>query len=63
MASASAASLYTTLEIKKEDKVVDLKAKTIRFDYFESLYSPVVTANMVFLDAGGSVDDKRGQKK
>ena len=63
MASASAASLYTTLEIKKEDKVVDLKAKTVRFDYFESLYSPVVTANMVFLDAGGSVDDKRGQKK
>lgn len=52
--SASVASLYEHLYINKNGKRVDLAGKTIAFKYYESIFSPVVTANMVIVDTGGS---------
>ena len=56
---ASAPAIYEVLTISKDGKESVLKAKTINFNYYESLYSPVITANMMFLDAGGSTPDKK----
>jgi len=59
--SASRASLYTHLVIDKDGKRVPLQGKTVEFEYFESLYSPVITANLVYSDAGGSVPAEKDQ--
>lgn len=56
---ASLASIYEVLTISKDGKEQPLQGKTINFNYYESLYSPVVTANMMFVDAGGSTPDKK----
>ena len=56
---ASLSSIYEVLTISKDGKEQPLQGKTINFNYYESLYSPVVTANMMFVDAGGSTPDKR----
>ena len=57
---ASAPAKYEVLTIIKNGKEQPLQGKTINFNYYESLYSPVVSANMMFVDAGGSTaDDKQ----
>ena len=57
---ASAPAKYEVLRIIKDGKEQPLQGKTINFNYYESLYSPVVSANMMFVDAGGSTaDDKQ----
>ena len=56
---ASAPAIYEVLTISKDGKESVLKAKTINFNYYESLYSPVVSANMMFVDAGGSTSDDK----
>ena len=57
---ASSPAKYEILRIIKDDKEQPLQGKTINFNYYESLYSPVVSANMMFVDAGGSTaDDKQ----
>ena len=56
---ASSPAIYEVLTISKNGKESVLKAKTINFNYYESLYSPVITANMMFLDAGGSTSDDK----
>ena len=56
---ASAPAKYEILTIIKDGKEQPLQGKTINFNYYESLYSPVVSANMMFVDAGGSVKDDK----
>ena len=57
---ASSPAKYEILRIIKDGKEQPLQGKTINFNYYESLYSPVVSANMMFVDAGGSTaDDKQ----
>ena len=56
---ASSPAIYEVLTISKNGKEEVLVAKTVNFNYYESLYSPVITANMVFLDAGGSTPDDK----
>ena len=56
---ATAAAIYEVLTISKDGKEVPLQGKTINFNYYGSLYSPVVTANMMFVDAGGTTPDKK----
>ena len=63
-ASANAPSKYNKIElIKKGKQPVELNAGTISVDYYESLYSPIVTANLVFVDAGGNIEDENGTLK
>ena len=68
--SASRASLYTKMEIQKFQKSgrssstikrADISGRTVVFNYFESLYSPEVTANLIFVDAGGSIQAEKDQ--
>ena len=61
--SAVSASIYTTLSIEKNGKTVDLSgvsgSKTLSVDYYESLYSPMITVNLLNVDDGDStIDDK-----
>ena len=53
--SASRASIYEKMTISNDSKEADISAKTASFNYFESVYSPEITANLIFLDASGSV--------
>ena len=59
--SASASSKYAHLVINKDGKTANIQAKTIQFNYYESLYSPIVTATLAFLDSGGSVKADKEQ--
>ena len=56
---ASSPAKYEILRIIKDGKEQPLQGKTINFNYYESLYSPVVSANMMFVDAGGSTADDK----
>ena len=59
--SAAGPSNYTFLEISKPSRgtSVRLEGKILGFNYFESVYSPMITTSMVQADVGGSVTDAR----
>ena len=61
--SASRASIYEkmTLRNEKTNKEVTLIGKTSSFDYFESVYSPEVTASLIYTEASGSVRANKAQ--
>tara|TARA_R100001460_G_scaffold103371_1_gene148496 strand:- start:1075 stop:2433 length:1359 start_codon:yes stop_codon:yes gene_type:complete len=40
-------------------KTAQLEGKTVRFDYYESIYSPMITATSTIIDTGDSATDKR----
>ena len=40
-------------------KTAELEGKTVRFDYYESLYSPMITAQATVVDTGDSATDER----
>ena len=45
------------LEGPADSYEVDIKGKVVGFNYYESLYSPMVSASFVELDTGGTVGD------
>ena len=61
MANAAQASVYELFTIQKNNKTVDISgespasARVMRFDYYESLLSPNITAILSLIDLGGSV--------
>ena len=65
MASALGSSKYAKIDILKtvstrngrdtKTKTQDIKGKVTDFRYYESLYSPVTTALLVYVDAGDSL--------
>jgi len=61
--SAVSASIYTELSISKDGKKVDLSgvtgSKTLSVDYYESLYSPMITVNLLNVDDGDSTTDDK----
>ena len=51
---------YNKIELKKEGKdPIELNTGTISVNYYESLYSPTVTAVITFVDAGGNIEDEK----
>ena len=56
---ASRAAIYEVLTISKDGKEEPLQGKTVNFNYYESLYSPVVSGNLTYVDAGRSTEDKK----
>ena len=56
--SAAGPSNYTFFQIKKGDLEVPLQGKILGFNYYESIYSPMVTGNIVIEDTGGSVENE-----
>ena len=59
--SASRPSTYEKMTISNDSKEADISAKTQSFNYFESVYSPEITANLIFLDASGSIKAEKNQ--
>ena len=59
--SASRSSIYEKMTISNDSKEADISAKTQSFNYFESVYSPEITANLIFLDASGSIKAEKNQ--
>ncbi len=60
--SAVGYSNYKVLQIAKPERgiVVDTRGRVVGFDYYESVYSPMVTASMTEIDAGGTVTNTNG---
>ena len=44
------------MKLSKGNKEVRLEGKTVAFDYYESIRSPNVTATMMVVDTGGSIE-------
>ena len=52
MANPSSAAKYQLFTITKNNKTFPLQSKVVRFDYYESLLSPNITATIIFVDSG-----------
>ena len=61
-APAAGPSKYDIIQIEKNGETIDLKGGTLSVDYYESLYSPSVTARVLYMDAGGNIEDKKSSK-
>tara|TARA_B000000565_G_scaffold229194_1_gene186837 strand:- start:250 stop:1512 length:1263 start_codon:yes stop_codon:yes gene_type:complete len=60
--SAVSPSKYNRIELQKKGKQpVELKGGVVSVDYYESLYSPSVTANVMYMDAGGNLEDDKNK--
>ena len=55
MTQAAAASKYEIMSISSERGKVFIGGKVVAFDYFESIMSPNITANVIVVDSGGSI--------
>ena len=66
--SAAGQPNYSQFTVLKQDRAyqiltgtlareIDIKGKIVGFNYYESLYSPMVTASFVEVDTGGTVGD------
>ena len=62
--SLAGPSNYQLLRMEKLDEsnpqVIGVEGRTIAFDYYESIYSPMITGSTSIVDTGDSVVDKRG---
>ena len=60
--SAAGACNYTFCEVFKPKTGVKVRTegKITGFDYYESVYSPMITADFTQFDTGGSVQNKKG---
>jgi len=59
--SAARASKYAKMVINKDGKTANIAGKTTSFDFYESVYSPEVTATLVFFDAADSIEAGKDQ--
>ena len=60
--TAVSPSKYNRIELQKKGKdPVELKGGVVSVDYYESLYSPTVTANVMYVDAGGNLEDEKNK--
>ena len=50
---------YTFNTVDPNVKTVQIEGKTIDFNYFESIYSPMITAQATIVDTGNTVLDKK----
>ena len=56
MSKAASVSNYEIMKLSKGNKEVRLEGKAVVFDYYESIRSPNVTATMMVVDTGGSIE-------
>ena len=61
-------AIYQEMEISAEtttgeSKTIDLKLGVVKFNYYEDLFSPCLTAQLLIVSAGGAVqtDVKEGE--
>ena len=62
--SLAGPSNYQLLRMEKSDEnnpqTIGVEGRTIAFDYYESIYSPMITGSTSIVDTGDSVVDKKG---
>ena len=56
--SASRASIFEIMNIKNDKKQANLTARTFEFTYYESVYSPEITAFLRYMDSSGVIFKK-----
>ena len=56
-------SLYEKFEIENlsKTKTVDIKAGVISFNYYEDLFSPMITARIVVVNTGNTIEGEDGK--
>ena len=61
--SATNRSLYEKLILESTDqsKTVDIRLGTYSIDYYEDVFSPTVTAKIIVMNTGGSIQGKDGE--
>ena len=60
-------AIYQEMEISAETtsgdpKTIDLRKGVVKFNYYEDLFSPTVTAQLLIVSAGGAINEKTGQQ-
>lgn len=55
MASFSRASQYKEIKITRDSTSIYIDWKTVNFSYYESIFSPIVTASLTYVDSGDLV--------
>jgi len=55
MASFSRASQYKEIKITRDNTSIYIDWKTVNFFYYESIFSPIVTASLTYVDTGDLV--------
>ena len=55
MASFSRASQYKEMKITRDSTSIYIDWKTVNFSYYESIFSPIVTASLTYVDSGDLV--------
>lgn len=58
-ASFSRASEYKEIKITRDDTSIYIDWKTIHFSYYESIFSPIVTASLSYIDLGDLVNSNK----
>jgi hypothetical protein len=61
MSNASKASKFTEITINKNGREVALEGRTVNFSYYESLFSPHITAKLAFIDSGNALEAQQAQ--
>ena len=59
--SASRASIFEVMNIKNDKKQANLTARTFEFSYYESVYSPEITAFLRYIDSSGALKADKEQ--
>jgi len=60
--SAAGPSNYEIFSIKKPStgQETGIEGRILNFNYYESIYSPMITANLMIEDTGGTVENEKG---
>ena len=59
MASFSRASQYKEIKITRDKTSIYIDWKTVNFSYYESIFSPIVTASLTYVDSGDLVKSNK----
>lgn len=55
MANASKSSIYEEITLDKNGTRVALEGRTVDFKYYESIFSPQITASLTYIDTGDAI--------
>ena len=60
--SRAGASLYEVFNIKKPTtgQQTGIEGRVLSFNYYESIYSPMITARLMIEDTGGTIESENG---
>ena len=62
--SAAGPSNYEVFNIRKPKtgQVTGVEGRVLNFNYYESIYSPMITGRLMIEDTGGTIENEKGEK-